>query len=289
MSGVAGQVAVPPRARRAMRARRYATPMLIGGVAIIGLMTVLAFVVPALSPYDPREANPGDALLPPGGSHLFGTDENGFDIFTRVFYAPRIDFSVAAAGVALGVLVGVPIGVAAGFTRGILGEIAMRLTDLLQAFPVIVIALTLVTVAGGGVVNVVVAIAAITAPLFIRLVRVEVLSVREQRYVEAAVALGNPPGRLLRRHVLPNALGGAIVQIGVSLGYATVTLSALAFLGIGVQPPTPEWGAMIRVGVDNITTGQWWTIVFPGLALAIAVVGFNLISDGVGAVRRLNR
>ena len=267
---------------------RHNTP-LFAGIAILLFLVLGSFIVPAVSPYGPQEANPADALLGPSVHHPFGTDESGFDIMTRVFYAARIDLSLSALGVGLGLLAGVLLGVAAGFSRGLVGEIVMRLVDLIQAFPLFILAVALVALSGNHLSNIVWALAFLTTPIFLRLIRSRVLTIREQRFIEAAIALGNSRPRLLRRHVLPNALSPVIVQFGISMGYAILTIAGLAFLGVGVQVPTPEWGSMILIGRNNITTGQWWTVVFPGIWLALAVVGLNLLSEGVERAREVHR
>ncbi len=259
------------------------------GVAIVLLLVLGSFVVPAVSGYGAREANPADALVGPSLHHPFGTDESGFDIMTRVFYAPRIDLSLSALGVGLGLLAGVMIGVAAGFARGLAGEFVMRLVDLVQAFPLFILAVALVALSGNKLSNIVWALGFLNTPIFLRLIRSRVLTIREQRFVEAAVALGNSRPRLLVRHVLPNALSPVIVQFGISMGYAILTIAGLAFLGVGVQVPTPEWGSMMLIGRNNITTGQWWTVVFPGLWLALAVAGLNLLSEGLERLREVHR
>jgi len=268
---------------------RLLNPALIAGIALIVMLVVGSFLVPALSSYGPRQPNPADALQGPSVSHLFGTDETGFDVFTRVWYAPRIDLTIAAAGVGLGLVIGVTIGVAAGFTRGLVGEFVLRVADIVQSFPVLILALALVALAGNDRTNVIWALAFVNAPIFLRLIRSRVLTIREQRFIEAAIALGNPTRRLLRKHVLPNALGPVVVQFGISMGYGIILLAGLAFLGVGIQVPTPEWGSMILIGRSNITTGQWWTAIFPGLFLAIAVFAFNLLSDGVEQAREVSR
>ena len=269
--------------------RRLLNPALIAGIALIAMLVVGSFLVPALSSYGPRQPNPADALQGPSVSHLFGTDETGFDVFTRVWYAPRIDLTIAAAGVGLGLVIGVTLGVAAGFTRGLVGEFVLRVADIVQSFPVLILALALVALAGNDRTNVIWALAFVNAPIFLRLIRSRVLTIREQRFIEAAIALGNPTRRLLRKHVLPNALGPVVVQFGISMGYGIILLAGLAFLGVGIQVPTPEWGSMILIGRSNITTGQWWTAIFPGLFLAIAVFAFNLLSDGVEQAREVSR
>lgn len=270
-----------------LRASAYRNAPFLSGCVIIAILLVGSFVVPWLSSHDPWVAKAEDTLLPPGGGHLFGTDESGFDIFTRVFYAPRVDLVLAVLGVAIGALVGIVVGVTAGFSRGAAAGYVMRLADLLQAFPLLILALAIVAIAGDSKANVVAAIAFINAPMFMRLVRTRVLSVREHAFVEAAEALGNPRRRIVFVHVLPNSIGPVIVQFGLALGYAILVLAALAFLGVGVQAPTPEWGSMIRTGSVNLTTGQWWTFTFPGVFLALAVAGFNLISEGVNAAREM--
>ena len=275
------------RSGRTRHAGRLLNAALVGGAGIILFQLIAAFVVPAISPYGPHEAFPAQALAPPSLHHLFGTDQSGFDVFTRVMYAPRIDLPVAAAGVALGLVVGTALGVLTGAARGWLGEAVMRIADLVQAFPLLILAIALVALSGNHLSNVVLALGFLNTPIFLRLVRSRVVTIREQRFIEAAVALGNSPQRVLWRHILPNSIGPVIVQAGISMGYGILTIAGLAFLGVGVQVPTPEWGSMILIGRDGITTGQWWTEVFPGLFLALAVVGFNLCSHGIERAREL--
>ena len=263
------------------------SPALLLGVLIIGGLVVCAFLIPALSDYGARAANPVDALQGPSWNHPFGTDTSGFDIFVRAFYAPRIDLQLAVEGVGIGLAIGVLAGLFAGFSRSWIGDLVLRITDVIQAFPLLILAIALVALSGNKLINVVWTLAFLNAPLFLRQVRAQVLTIRELRFIEAGVALGNPKGRLILRHVLPNAVGPVIVQFGLSLSYAILTVAALAFLGVGVQVPTPEWGSMILLGSSAITTGQWWTFVFPGLLLAIAVSGFNLLADGIERAREV--
>jgi peptide/nickel transport system permease protein len=270
------------------RRRRLNPPLIIGGT-IVMLLLIASFVVPALSQYDPYTAYPDQALLAPSGAHPFGTDESGHDIFVRVFYAARIDLPIAALGVALGFVLGTALGVMTGAARGWMGEAVLRTTDLVQAFPLFILAVALVALSGNSRTNIILALGFLNAPIFLRLVRSRTVTLREHRYIEAAVALGNPPSRVLRKHLLPNAIGPAIVQCGISMGYAIITIAGLAFLSVGVQVPTPEWGSMILVGSSAITTGQWWTYVFPGAVLALAVISFNLLSEGVEIAREVDR
>ena len=271
---------------RAPRHRLLNAPF-VAGLVIIGLLAIGALVGPALSSFDPRAADILSSLEGPSREHLFGTDTNGTDILVRTFAAARVDLTIPAAGVLLALLIGVPLGLLAGLTRGTLGEFLMRLTDLLQAFPLLILAIAIVALTGNNLTNVVWAIAFVNTPIFIRLTRSQVLTIRELRYVEAAIALGNTRARLIRRHIFPNAIGPVIVQIGISMGYGILLLAALAFLGVGVQVPTPEWGSMILIGAGDIVTGQWWTSVLPGLVLILAVAGFNLLSEGVERARSL--
>jgi peptide/nickel transport system permease protein len=262
---------------------------LVAGASILILMLIASFIVPAVWHQGPRFANPIAFSQSPSWAHPFGTDSQGFDVFVRVFYAPRIDLTIAVAGVAIGTILGVALGVAAGYARGFIGSLTLRLADIIQAFPLLILALTLVTLAGNGSINIVWALVFINTPIMLRLTRTSVLAIREQRYIDAAIALGNPRRRVLFKHVLPNAIGPVIVQAGVNAGYAIILIAALAFLGVGIQVPTPEWGSMILLGSQDITTGQWWTALFPGLALALAVVGFNLLADGVERAREIHR
>ncbi|MCX6602106.1 MAG: ABC transporter permease [Acidobacteria bacterium] len=201
--------------------------------------------------------------------------------------ARSVDLTIPAAGVLLALLIGVPLGLVAGLTRGVLGEVLMRFTDLLQAFPLLILAIAIVALTGNNLTNVIWAIAFVNTPIFLRLTRSQVLTIRELRYVEASIALGNTKTRLIARHIFPNAIGPVIVQVGISMGYGILLLAALAFLGVGVQVPTPEWGSMILIGAGDIVTGQWWTSIFPGVVLILAVAGFNLISEGVERARSL--
>jgi peptide/nickel transport system permease protein len=283
--GAPAPVAAEPRIGRSWRPNAA----LIAGATILILMMLASFIVPAIWHQGPRIANPAAFYQAPSWSHPFGTDGQGFDVFVRVLYAPRIDVSIAVAGVAIGTIFGVLLGVAAGYARGFIGSLTLRLADVVQAFPLLILALTLVTLAGNSSINIIWAIVFINTPIMLRLTRSSVLAIREQRYIDAAVALGNPRWRVLARHVMPNAIGPVIVQAGVNAGYAIIIIAALAFLGVGIQVPTPEWGSMIQVGSQDVTTGQWWTAVFPGLTLAVAVIGFNLLADGIERAREIHR
>jgi peptide/nickel transport system permease protein len=257
---------------------------LFAGGLLLALFVASALAAPFLAPYNPVEASPSSVLLPPGPAHWFGTDRAGMDIFSRVVYGARLDLLVACVGTALAFLVGVPLGVLAGFYRGLPVELLMRATDLVQSFPLLIVAMAFVTLTGQSEINVILAIAILNAPIFLRLVRASVLSIQGRTFVEAAICAGNGELRLLYRHVLPNAITGAVAQASVTAGWAILLTAGLSFLGIGVRIPTPEWGSMVNVGAQSMLTGEWWVALFPGLAISFAVLGFNLLGDGLQAL-----
>jgi peptide/nickel transport system permease protein len=251
------------------------------GLLIVGLNIFLMVFAPLLVPYPPEEANFFDVRLPPSSTHLFGTDQSGMDIFSRVIYAPRIDVTIALAGTFLSLIVGVVIGIIVGYWKNWLTEGIQRIADLFQAFPVFVLAMALVAVTGQKMTNVILVIAFLNVPIYMRLMRSNVLSTVNQTFVEAAVSVGNSDMRILFRHILPNTIGNAITQASVNIGWAILLTSGLSFIGAGVPVPTPEWGAMIAVGAPTIITGEWWSSVFPGLAIALTALGFSLVGDGL--------
>jgi peptide/nickel transport system permease protein len=226
-------------------------------------------------------------LAPPSLSHPFGIDNNGFDVFTRVVYAARVDVFVAVTATLLAFVVGSGIGILAGQLQGRAGpsgwvaELLMRGLDLLQAFPVFVLALALVATVGASSQSLIAAIAIVNVPVFARLVRSEVLTRKRSAFVEAAVLSGNRPIRLTLYHVFPNAMRTALVQLSVSFGFAILLTAGLSFVGAGVRVPTAEWGIMVAKGAPQMVTGEWWTVLFPGLALGLSVFGFSMISDGI--------
>lgn len=253
--------------------------------AVAGILILLGFAVaaslgPFLLPYQPNAADFEQVLLRPSWAHPFGTDNLGRDLLTRVIYGARVSFLIGLLGVTLSVAVGVPLGLVSGYWGGRLDLLLQRLVDILLAFPGFLLALTLVAVLGVGVLNVVVSVGLATAPTYIRLVRGVVLSVREHTYVEAARALGASDGRLVLRHVLPNCLPPLIVQSTLQLGTAILTAAGLGFLGLGVRPPTPEWGTMLGEGQTYVFS-SWYIATFPGLAIFLAVMAFNLLGDGL--------
>lgn len=272
----------PPRANPFARivgiARRSPTGAI--GFAIIGLFAVLAVLAPWITPYDPVQAYPRDILVPPGPEFWFGTDGNGMDIFSRVIYGARYAFAIAVPAVLLSMLIGIPLGLWVGYVGGAADEITMRIFDGLRVFPSIILALAVVAAAGPSVLNVVLVIGILDSPIFARVVRSEVLAYRSSTMVESAKAAGNPTWRIVLVHLLPNTMSGAMAQSAVRAAWAVRIAAALAFLGIGIQVPTPEWGVMIRQGAEFMVTGQWWVAVFPGLALMFMMLGLNMLGDG---------
>ena len=264
-----------------------ARPQFALGYGIVALVALLALFAPLIAPFEPEEANPAAFLRPPGWPHLMGTDATGLDVFSRVIYAPRIDLAIALAGTLISAFVGSLLGAAAGYyesKRGIgqfLSGFIMRSSDVLQAFPVFVFAIAVVAVLGQSLQSIVLAVAFVNAPIYLRLMRSQVLSVRRLRYVEAAFIAGTSDMRILARHVIPNAIAPVLAQLSVNIGWAILLTSALSFIGAGVEAPTPEWGSMIAMGYQNIITGHWWPSIFPGLALAVTIFGFSLIGSSI--------
>ncbi len=277
-----GNTAAPswpqPFARLAGLWRR--SPTLLVGGAIVGLLALLAPFGAALAPFDPVAAMPAHILVPPGAPFLFGTDSNGMDVFSRVLAGIGWSFGIAVPAVLIGLGVGVPVGLFAGYHGGWFDEVLMRGFDMLRVFPSVVLAMAVVAAAGPSFLNVVLVVGLLDSPLFARVVRAEVIVLRHSTFVESAVAMGNPAWRVMLLHLLPNALRGATAQTAVRAAWAVRISATLAFLGIGIQPPTPEWGAMIRQGTEVLVTGQWWVGTFPGLALILLVLGFNMLGDG---------
>lgn len=251
---------------------------IVSGAAILLLMLLSAFLLPL--PYDPTRPDPTSTLLPPGGGHWFGTDVSGFDVFSRVIAAGRRDLPLALGGAFASLVVGAAIGLLIS-RKGKFGERAMRVLDAFQSFPLIVLSVTIVSFSGNAIQNVIYAILIINVPRFIRLVRSEALALRESRYIEAAHAIGARPARVMFRHMLPNVIDVCLVQVSLAAANAVIVIAALNFLGVGVSPPTPTWGSMIRDGGANVALGQWWIVTAPGLAVFVAVCALNLLADGI--------
>jgi peptide/nickel transport system permease protein len=246
------------------------------------LLIVLAAVFgPQIAPYDPLASNTAQALKPPNAQHWFGTDQLGRDVFSRVIVATRLDFFIAVASVALVFLMGGLAGVAAGFFGGWTDRIVGRIADTIMAFPLFVLAMGIVAALGNKVQNIVLATAIVNFPLYARIARAEANVRREAGFVEAARLSGNADWRILVSQILPNVFPILVVQMSLTMGYAILNAAGLSFIGLGVRPPTPEWGIMVAEGAAFMVAGQWWNAFFPGAALMIAVFCFNLLGDGL--------
>lgn len=252
----------------------------IAGAAVGALFLLGALLAPRLAPYDPVEPHFGLRLQPPSHAFPFGTDSFGRDVFSRLLYGGRISLSVGLISVVLQFILGVPLGVAAGFWGGRVDDAIMRVIDVWLAFPGLLLALGIVAVLGPGLQNVMLAIGIASVPGVARLVRGSVLSIKEEAYIEVARAVGGRDGHIIRAHVLPNILAPAVVLLTLRLGTAILTGVGLSFLGLGIQPPAPEWGAMVAEGRAYLREA-WWVSTIPGGAIFLGVMGFNLLGDGL--------
>jgi len=250
------------------------------GVFLVTLVLFLGLFGPALAPYSTTKTNPRDRFQPPSAQHWMGTDNFGRDVFSRVVAGARISLQVALVVLSLSVVVGTLIGAVAGLAGGHTDELLMRLTDLFLAFPALVFAAAIATTLGRDLIYTMIALATVYWPWYARLVRAQVLTIAQQEYITAAQAIGTPRWRLILRHVLPNVIPLVLVQISLDIGYAILSTSSLSFLGLGAQPPSPEWGAMLTAARE-FAREAWWYMTFPGLALSLTVLGFNLLGDGL--------
>jgi peptide/nickel transport system permease protein len=253
--------------------------MAMAGAAIILIWGIVAIAAPLIAPYDALAQKIEDRLSPPSAQHFFGTDELGRDVFSRVIYGAQISLPVGLLVVLFATLLGAFVGALAGYISGVFDLLIMRLADITLAFPSIVLALAIASVLGPSLKNALVAMILVWWPEYARLMRGQVLSVRNNEYVMAARVLGAPDGRILLRHIIPNTLAPIIVKASLDAGSAILTIAALSFIGLGAVPPTPEWGAMISMG--RFKFYQWWLTTFPGLAVLSVVLGFNFLGDGV--------
>ena len=254
-----------------------ATPALWPLAALI----VIALLGPGLAPYDPLATDVAHALRPPSATHLFGTDQLGRDILSRVLAAGRLDLAIAFAAVGLSAVVGVTVGALAGYLGGALDQILGRLTDVLMAFPLFIVAMALVAALGNTIANVVYATAIINLPFYIRVARTDVRARRHALYIDAA-RLGGAGDTEILFGILAPALGpGLAVQMSINLGWAVLNTAGLSFIGLGVRPPTPEWGALVGEGAPYALTGQWWVVGGPSLALVACVLAFSLAGDAL--------
>lgn len=272
------------RPRRAWLRRLRNRNLLIGLALMLGLLLVAA-LAPLLTPYGPLEQNYDVILLPPQPAHLFGTDNFGRDILTRVIFGARIDLQVGVIAVIAPFVIGTTLGCLAGYFGGWFDTLIMRAVDVVQAFPFIVIVVAIVSILGPGLQNMYVAVALTAWIVYARLIRSEILVLKHKEYIQAARAIGLTDGRLIVRHILPNVITSSIVYVMADIALYIGLAAALSFLGLGAKPPAPEWGAMITEGRAYITTA-WWMSVFPGLAMVLTGTGLSLIGDGLADVMR---
>jgi peptide/nickel transport system permease protein len=266
-----------------LRHMRYVlggNPVTALAFALFALLVGAAILGPVLVPYDPI-VGAGPALQPPSAAHWFGTDALGRDVFSRVVAATRLDLGMAFAAVAIVFAVGTLAGTAAGFFGGWWDRVVGRLADTLMAFPLFVLAMGIVAAVGNSVESIVIATAIVNFPIYARIARAEANIRRDAGFVEAARLSGYGEGRILIAEVMPNLLPIMMVQVSLTLGYAILNCAGLSFIGLGIRPPTPEWGIMVAEGASYIVSGEWWIALFPGLALMLAVFTFNLLGDGL--------
>ena len=264
-------------------------PVTLMAFVLFSAFCLVALFGPLIAPYDPLASDTVNALQAPSAAHWFGTDQLGRDILSRVMVATRLDFIIALSAVALSFGFGSVMGATAGFFGGWFDRVTGRLADTIMAFPLFVLAMGIVAALGNNVGNIVLATAIINLPFYIRLARAEASVLRSAEFIEAAQLAGSGPVRMLAVHVYPNLLPPMMVQISLNLGWAILNAAGLSFIGLGVSPPTPEWGIMVAEGATYIITGEWWVALFPGAVLMLAVFCFNLLGDGLRDLMDIRR
>jgi peptide/nickel transport system permease protein len=263
-------------------------PNLVLGVLIVGLLLLGSLAAPLIAGHSPNQQEPGAILEHPSWTHLFGTDQYGRDIFARTLYAGRMDFLIGATLVGIALVIGTLVGLIAAWVGGLLDGIVLWLIDIAFAFPFLVLVISMVGLRGPGLGSLILAVSLVAWIFYARLVRGEVRVMKDSNYVRAARLCGFSTPRVLLRHVLPNVGTQVLLYATSDVVYAILLGASVSYLGLGVQPPTPEWGAMVQEGQSFITT-QWWLAFFPGLAIAVTGIGFSLIGDGLGDLARRGR
>lgn len=276
-SSVSGRSAAPSLIWRRLRRNR----LTFGALCVIVLIALAAIFASLVAPYAPDATDAAAALESISWHHPLGTDLYGRDQLSRIIFAARIDLTVAFAATAAAVGIGGLLGAIVGYRSGWVDIVAMRAVDALMAFPAFVLAMGITAALGNSTTNVAIAISITQIPAYLRLIRGEMLRVREMEYADAARTVGNPTWRIVLIHLLPNCLPPLIVQATLAMGFALLTMASLSFIGIGIQPPQSEWGVMTAEGASQIVTGEWWLFLFPGLAIMITVLAFNLVGDGL--------
>ncbi|TDT33018.1 ABC transporter permease [Naumannella halotolerans] len=255
-------------------------PTTVGSAIVLLVVVLTAIFAPYLAPYGVNEINVANQLQPPSAAHWFGTDDLGRDIFSRVIIAARVSMEVALVSVAIAFVIGVIVGIVAGYVGGIVDTVLMRIVDVMFAFPVLLLALAIVAILAPGKTTTMLAIGIVYIPIFARVARASTLSVRTEPFVQVSQTMGTPPLRILATHILPNITGPLIVQTSLSLAFAILSEAALSFLGLGIQPPEPSWGGML-FSAQGFLSLAWWMSVFPGAAIFVTVLAFNLLGDGL--------
>lgn len=252
----------------------------VAGLLILAVLVVLALLAPAIVPFDPIKIDPMRARYSPGLPYLFGTDQYGRDVFSRTLMGSRISLVIGFVAVGIASVIGVAVGLVSGYYGGWTDTLLMRIVDIMLAFPNILLALAIVSILGPNLTNLMVAVGIAAIPGYARLTRASVLSAREELYVDAARVTGVPNRMILVRHILPNVFAPLIVTATLGVGTAILSAAALSFLGLGSQPPTPEWGRMLSEGRQYLRD-QWWIATFPGLAIMVTVLAMNMLGDGL--------
>ena len=279
MAAVVAQRAETRRASARLWRRAQRNRLSFAALGVIAAITLVALAAPWLAPYDPDATDATAALASVSRGHWLGTDLYGRDQLSRIIHAARVDLLVALVATALALTTGSLLGALAGYRGGWIDQLVMRAIDSVMAFPAFILAMAITATLGNSTAYVVAAIAITHVPIYTRLIRGEMLKVRETEYAEAARTVGNPGHRIVLRHLLPNCVPPLIVQATLAMGFAILTVAALSFLGLGIQPPQSEWGAMTAEGAGYIVSGEWWLFLFPGLAIMVTVLAFNLVGD----------
>lgn len=283
VSGQVARAAMPSLATRTRRVRRWLTGanmLLVTGLAVLIVLLLVGLLVSLIAPADPLTMNVLDALKPPNAEHVLGTDRFGRDVYSRILWGTRGSLLVSFSSVAVAVLIGSGLGIVAGFYQGPVDMVLSRVMDVLFGFPSLLLAITIAALLGPSAGNVVVAIAVVFVPRYFRVARAPILVEKTLEYVEAARALGAGDGRLIVRHLLPNALSPVLIQTALGLSAAILIEASLSYLGLGIQPPNPSWGTMLNEGRTFLQNAPWISI-FPGVAIVLAVLAFNLVADGL--------
>ncbi len=255
-------------------------PLSLLGMVIIVLLVLTGIFGPFLAPYDPTAIVPLDRLQPPSLEHLLGTDELGRDVFSRIIIGARISLEIGISIVFLSSFIGTAIGLVSGYFGGMVDHVLMRLTDIFISLPTLILAIAMTAALGPSLPNAVLAMVIVWWPIYARLVRGEVLAVKRRDFIKAMKVVGANPARIIICHVLPNTIDTVVVRASIDFGNAVMFCASLSFIGLGAQPPTPEWGAMVTSGRDYLRDA-WWLVTFSGLAIFVTVMGFNLLGDGI--------